>query len=93
MGARGSWFSSPALLAKPLASAGVTPNGSPFTHVAASNGAVIVSGGTVSLVELGRGGAFVSVGLVAGALPVVRGDSVRVTYAVAPTITFFQGHA
>lgn len=76
---------------------GVQPNGanqavvpglSPFTYTAPRDGRVIVSGGTVTTIEIGRGGAFVVVGLVAGIVPVTANDRVRVTYVVAPTMTF-----
>jgi hypothetical protein len=63
---------------------------SPFSYTAAAIGAVLVSGGTVSALELGRNGAFTNVGAVAGAVPVSEGDIVRVTYTVAPTMTFVR---
>lgn len=63
---------------------------SPFSYTAANDGLVIVTGGTVSLVEYGRGGVFTNIGTIAGAVPVSQGDVVRVTYTVAPTITFVR---
>lgn len=72
----------------PLAS--VTVGASPFTYVAQDSGRLIVQGGTVSLIEAGRKGTFVTTGLTAGVVPVSRGDSVRVTYSVLPTLTFFK---
>ena len=66
----------------------VTPSGSPYTYIAPSDGGVMVTGGTVTLLEYGRHSTFVSVGLLAGSARILRGDSIRVTYAVAPTITF-----
>ncbi len=68
--------------------ASITPSGSPFTYTAAHNGRVIISGGTVTTVELGRNGSFAVVGLLAGIVPVSKFDQVRVTYLVAPTMTF-----
>lgn len=64
----------------------VAPSGSPYTWTAPSAGMLIVSGGTVSLVEVGRGAAFYVAGLVGGLIPVSAGDKVRMTYA--PTATF-----
>jgi predicted Rossmann-fold nucleotide-binding protein len=69
----------------------VVPGASPFTYTAPDPGRVVVQGGTVTLIEVGRQGTFVLAGVIAGVLPVSRGDQVRVTYAVAPTMTFFKG--
>lgn len=73
----------------PLAS--VVVGASPFTFVAPDPGKLVVQGGTVSLVELGRKGSFATTGITAGVIPVARGDQVRVTYSVLPTATFFRG--
>lgn len=64
---------------------------SPFTYPVSDTGAVVISGGTVSLVEIGRAGSFVVGGVLAGMFPVWRGDQVRVTYVVAPTMTLMRG--
>lgn len=66
----------------------ITPSGSAFSYTAPANGIIIMSGGTVSLVEYGRGASFYVVGLLAGSFAVARGDQIRITYAVAPTMTF-----
>lgn len=66
----------------------ITPTGSAFSYVAPANGIIILSGGTVSIIEYGRGASFYVVGLLAGSFAVARGDIVRVTYVVAPTMTF-----
>ena len=68
----------------------VTPTGSPFSWVSADSGNLIVTGGTVSLLEVGRTGTFVTAGILAGFVPVARGDTVRITYVVAPTISFWK---
>ena len=68
--------------------AAVSLGGSPATWTAAKPGTLIVSGGTVSLVEIGRSASFVVAGLIGGMIPVSAGDQVRVTYLVAPTVTF-----
>ena len=78
-----------ALMAAPSsAGVAVVPSGSPFTWTATAAGMLIVSGGTVSLVEVGRGAAFYAAGLVGGLIPVSVGDKVRMTYVVAPATTF-----
>ena len=80
-----------ALLLATAPLAAVTVGGSPFTYIAPDNGKVVVQGGTVSSIELGRRGSFVTTGVTAGVVPVARGDQVRVTYTVLPTMTFFRG--
>lgn len=70
---------------------GVTPGASPYTYTAPNDGNIIVQGGTVTVIELGRNGTFATTGLTAGVVPMKRGDQLRVTYAVAPTMTFFKG--
>lgn len=69
----------------------LTPSGSPYTYTAPSNGVIVISVGTVTVIEYGRSGAFYVVGLIAGLFPILNGDSIRVTYAVAPTMTFLPG--
>lgn len=69
------------------APAAIVLGASPFTYDVVANGIVIVQGGTVSLIEYGRNGAFTDVGVTAGPIPVNEGDQVRVTYTVAPTMT------
>jgi hypothetical protein len=67
----------------------VTLTGSPFTYGASSKGSVIVSGGTVSAIEFSRDGStFYSVGQTAGMFTLNAADRLRITYAVAPTVTF-----
>lgn len=66
-----------------------TAGASPFVYTAPANGIVIVSGGTVSLVQYGRQGTLTALGLTSGTFPIVQGDTVTVTWVVtAPTITF-----
>ena len=69
------------------ASAAVTPTGSPYTYPAPRDGLLVITGGTVTLIEYGRTGTFTTLGITAGPVNVLAGDSVRVTYSVAPTIT------
>jgi hypothetical protein len=72
------------------AAAAVTVGASPFTYTATSDGNLIVTGGAVSLIEYGRGGIFTDIGLTSGIVPLFNGDSVRVTHAGAPTMTFIR---
>lgn len=66
----------------------VAPSGSPYTYTAPSNGLLLVSAGTVTLIEYVRLGSLYVVGLLAGAIPVARGDGIKLTYVVAPTVSF-----
>ena len=80
-----------ALLSATAPSAGVAVSASPFTYVAPDNGTVVLCGGLVSLVEAGRSGVFTIAGTRDGAIPVSRGDQIRVTYDTWwPTMTFFK---
>ena len=66
----------------------VTVSASPFTYRARRDGFFIVTGGTVSKQEYGRRTVFTDVGLLTSMLPILLGDSIRVTYSAVPTITF-----
>jgi hypothetical protein len=72
-----------------IAPSAITVTASPFTYQNASGYAadVIVSGGTVTLIEFGRSGAFTAAGMLAGMFGLSPFDSIRVTYTVAPTMT------
>jgi len=72
------------------AAAAITVGASVFSFAARATGVVIVAGGTVSLVELGRNGTFTGIGVIAGVVPVSQDDTVRVTYTVVPTMTFVR---
>ena len=75
----------PALLPRPI-----TVTASPFTYqnTAGSSISVIVSGGTVSAIEFTRDNAtFYTTGAVSGMIELSPYDQLRVTYAVAPTMT------
>lgn len=68
---------------------GVTLTGSPFVYSAPKKGSVIVSGGTVSAIDFSRDGTtFYSTGATAGMFTVNKSDLLRITYTVAPTVTF-----
>lgn len=82
------WFES--LSKAPATSSAVTLSASPSDHTF-ENGFVLVSGGTVSSIQYRRGatGSFTTTGQTAGQLIVKSGDSLRITYTVAPTVTYF----
>lgn len=69
----------------------VVVGASPATIIADADGKVVVQGGTVTLIELGRKSSFVSVGVTVGVVPVARGDQIRITYTLVPTVTYFKG--
>lgn len=79
-----------AFLSGPPVIQSVVPGVSPYTYVAPDSGNVTIQAGTVTLIELGRLGTFVTTGLTLGIIPVARGDQIRITYAVAPTMNFFR---
>lgn len=67
----------------------VTLDASPAIYSAVRKGSLIVSGGTVSMIEFSRNGTdYYDVGVTAGMLPINASDVLRVTYAVMPTVTF-----
>jgi len=67
----------------------VSPGASPATITATSNGWYIVSAGTVSALDYSRaGGSFISLGVLAGMFQVSKGDAIKITYTVAPTVYF-----
>jgi hypothetical protein len=71
---------------------GITPTGSPFVwqNTGAADAIVIISGGVVTVIELSRdGAAWYLSGLIVGTFMVPPSDRLRVTYAVAPTMTLF----
>lgn len=73
-----------------IAVAGITVGASPFTTQNTSNYEedIIVQGGTVSLIEFTRDNvSFYDVGVVAGMFHLGPSDRLRVTYAVAPTMS------
>jgi len=75
------------------AAQGITPSGSPFTWVntVGVSVQVIVSGGTVTIINLRPQNATdVLVGLVAGTALLRPGDAIKVTYAVAPTMSYVR---
>lgn len=76
-----------ALVGAPGAIVSVTPTASPFSYMASGTGSLRVTGGTVSSIVLTRSAATVSFGTTA-TVPVANGDTVTITYSVAPTVSF-----
>ena len=81
---------SPAPVPSTASPVSVTAGASPYTYqnISGTRQNVIVTGGTVTLVEYSRGSTvWFTTGLIAGTVLLNPGDSVRVTYTVAPVIT------
>ncbi len=69
--------------------ANVAPGASPFTYTAPAAGTVVVTGGTVSNIQLKRGATTITIAAASPAtIPVSAGDQVIVTYSAAPTMSF-----
>lgn len=65
------------------------PTASPYTFTASVKGFMLITAGTVSLVEFSRDGVtFYSYGTTSGQFALNSADRLRVTYTVAPTMTF-----
>jgi predicted Rossmann-fold nucleotide-binding protein len=72
------------------ASAAVAVGASPFDYKVPGTGAVIVTGGTVTALSYGRNGTFTALGVIVGIIPLSKGDTLRITYTVLPTVTFVK---
>lgn len=69
--------------------AAVTPGASPYTYTAPAAGSVVITGGTVSAIQLKRGTTTITVASASPAVvPVSAGDQVITTYTAAPTMSF-----
>jgi hypothetical protein len=67
----------------------VTVGASPFTYECQYNGALIVSGGTVSAIAYSRDNVtYYATGATAGMFPMSANDYIKITYTVAPTVIF-----
>lgn len=63
---------------------------SPAVYTAVIRGQAHISGGTVSLIEFSRDGTnWYDTGIVKGFVTMNASDSIRITYTVIPTLTFF----
>lgn len=77
----------------PTAALGITPGASPWVlrNLTARPVKLIVSGGTVSDIQLSHTGSpFFTTGEIAGVFPLDVGEYIRITYSVAPTVTRFS---
>ncbi len=69
--------------------ANVAPGASPYTYTASAAGSVVITGGTVSAIQLKRGSTTITVAAASPAVvPVSAGDQVITTYSAAPTMSF-----
>lgn len=71
-----------------LAPVAVAPTASPFLYDTDVGGTLVVDGGTVSEISIIRSSQNIPTGVIAGAIPVMRGDTIAVTYTGVPTMTF-----
>jgi hypothetical protein len=74
----------------------VTPiavTGSPFTYPATSAGALQITGGTVSSITDTDAGVTTTESTTSGIVAVQQGDTVTITYTVAPTVNFVPSGA
>jgi hypothetical protein len=68
----------------------VTIGASPYIFTTPAQGALLVSGGPVTLIELSKDGVtWYPLGVTQGQIQMVPNDHVRITYMNAPTLTFF----
>lgn len=74
----------------PQTEVSIAAGASPFTYESVIRGQLLISGGTVTAIEFSRNGTtFYTTGQTSGFVQMDNGDFVRVTYAVAPTLTYF----
>jgi hypothetical protein len=66
----------------------ITVGGSPFAYSAPTAGAVLVSGGTVTAIQITRSSVTLT-GLTSGLFPLAQGDILTVTYSGLPTMTWY----
>jgi hypothetical protein len=71
-------------------SVAVTVGASPYQFQSTVPGNITVNAGTVSIIEISRDGTnFFATGLLGGMFFLCPGDFIRVTFIVAPTMTWF----
>lgn len=66
----------------------VAVTGTPFNFIAPRNGLLFISGGTLSAIQYSRGASINILGAATNQIYVMAGDQVRLTYLLAPTLTF-----
>jgi hypothetical protein len=73
----------------PTGETAITVTASPFVYTAPRKGYVIVSGGTITNIQISRSGTYYSMGASANSYPVAANDMLKVTYTGIPTMVFF----
>lgn len=69
--------------------AAITPTTGTFTYTASAAGSVVITGGTVTNIQLKRGATTITIAAASPAVvPVSAGDQVIVTNSVVPTMSF-----
>lgn len=82
------WFLFFASLVNPQPEQTITVGTSPFTYKATQGGMALITGGTVSLIQLIRSHTYTT-GLTSGFIPMSTGDQITITHTGAPTMVFF----
>lgn len=83
------WFQSLVGPGQPITS--ITVGASPSSFTANENGNFVVTGGTVSNIQITRGTTTIAVGFNSGMIAVKQNDIMIVTWTVLPTISFIPG--
>jgi hypothetical protein len=74
----------------PQPAVAISLTASPMTYTAVIRGQAHIEGGTVSVIEFSRDGTnWYDTGVTTGFVQMDKGDAIRVTYSVAPTIVYF----
>jgi hypothetical protein len=82
------WFQNVDIGIPPSNELPITLGASPFIYSPKMKGGIIVSGGTVSDVQISRSGKFYSTGATGGLFHVAANDQLKVVYSVAPSMVF-----
>ena len=77
------------LVGQPQPIAPVAIGKSPFSFTASQKGTISVTGGTVSATQLTR--ARVTINVLSQLIPMAQGDTIVLTYTVAPSLNFIPG--
>ncbi len=67
----------------------LTVGASPYIYTAPAKGFLIITGGSVSMIEFSRdGNTFYDMGATAGSFPLAASDQLRITHTGAPDVAF-----
>ena len=83
------YFQSSEVGQPPSSETAITVTASPFVYTAPRKGYVLISGGTLTNIQISRSGTYYSAGSSANSYPVAANDMVKVTYTSIPTMVFF----